>query len=501
MTPTTGRVRRLRPQRSQRRRVPLRRGLAVAGSSLVLLAQSPIPALADQRPQPTPEQKAAALIRPAVVFVAVQATGWIRLPNGELLTQPDDDDSIPFMGYWGCTGFVVNPAGWVATAGHCVDPEEARTEVLKNAVATWALAHPEGEEAIDPAGRLRYLTENATVEGMTADRGPEIAVNVAYGSGVDGTFAPATVEAFEPFEEGDVALVRVQGENLPSSELAGDEDVSIGTAVLSVGYPSSADDVTDPTLEPAFTSGKVNRKVTTNTIPQYEIDAEMAQGMSGGPTVNIDGKVIGVNSFRPAAETGAFNFVAPSSRVGDLLASKGVEPSLGPADVAYRRGLDHYFSGDYTQAINDFDEAQTISPGYPGVADLKTKAVTFRAQYGDATPPAGGMFSRWIAGSLLLVACAGALIAWLMVRRRRAGHHPRQRAVLHYATRATAAAGHPELLPPTRLIVGAVESPAEGAGSLPEPHFCSNCGTEHHPDEKYCPSCGHRVAPSLGNRA
>jgi len=26
-----------------------------------------------------------------------------------------------------------------------------------------------------------------------------------------------------------------------------------------------------------------------------------------------------------------------------------------------------------------------------------------------------------------------------------------------------------------------------------EPHFCSSCGAEHHPDEKFCPDCGKQI--------
>ncbi len=40
---------------------------------------------------------------------------------------------MPYEALWTCTSFVVNPDGWVATAGHCVDPESAKDLILKNA--------------------------------------------------------------------------------------------------------------------------------------------------------------------------------------------------------------------------------------------------------------------------------------------------------------------------------------------------------------------------------
>ena len=89
----------------------------------------------------------------------------------------------------------------------------------------------------------------------------------------------------------------------------------------------------------------------------YEIDAAVSEGMSGGPTIDLAGKVIGVNSFGPTGEPQAFNFVAPADGLTTMMANKGVKATLGPADVSYRRGLDRYYAGHYTDAIKDFDQA------------------------------------------------------------------------------------------------------------------------------------------------
>ena len=67
------------------------------------------------------------MIRPAVMYLAGQSYGLVRLPNGQILSQFGEGSNMPFLATWNCTGFVVNPDGWVATAGHCVDPESAKT--------------------------------------------------------------------------------------------------------------------------------------------------------------------------------------------------------------------------------------------------------------------------------------------------------------------------------------------------------------------------------------
>jgi serine protease Do len=164
---------------------------------------------------------------------------------------------------------------------------------------------------------------------------------------------------------------------MASSELGTDADVDIGTSILAVGFPQSTERITDRSPDPTNKSGKVNKKSTMGTIPEYEIDAAITEGMSGGPTIGLNGKVIGVNSFTPAGEPQAFNFVAPADRLAAVLAGKGVKPTLGPADVYYRKGLDQYYSGRYSDAIKNFDQALSISPDYPGLADFRTARPTF----------------------------------------------------------------------------------------------------------------------------
>src|SRR5688572_13338833 len=72
---------------------------------------------ADGRPAPTPEERAAALARPAVVYLEQHWKGFVF-----------DESGNPFNGGSAyelttrCTGFGVAPSGYIATAGHCVDP-------------------------------------------------------------------------------------------------------------------------------------------------------------------------------------------------------------------------------------------------------------------------------------------------------------------------------------------------------------------------------------------
>lgn len=96
--------------------------------------------------------------------------------------------------------------------------------------------------------------------------------------------------------------------------------------------------------------------------------------MSGGPTVSMDGKVIGVNSFKIAGETQPFNFVQPSGTLQELMRSEAVENSPGRVSDLYRDGLAAYFAGDRNAAIESFDQVLAIVPNHRFAQEYKRKA-------------------------------------------------------------------------------------------------------------------------------
>lgn len=445
------------------------RALALSAAALMLWAGAPGMAAADGgRPQVKPEERAAALIRPSIMYLAAEGYGLVRLPNGEILSQFGRGSTMPFLATWNCTAFVVNPDGWVATAGHCVDPASAKELIFKRAAEEYRSEFPDAPESSDPATTVEWLQKNARVEGDTPGQGPHVGITLMSGTGtklLDKVVA--NVVDFRPLGKGDAALLKVAKRNLPSSELDIDADVTIGTPVLAVGFAESTQNVTGASLDPTYKSGKVNKKTIAGSNPAYEIDAAMTEGMSGGPTIGLNGKVIGTNSFAPAGETQPFNFVAPADGLASILASKGVKPMLGPADRIYRNGLADFYAGHYTDAINEFDQTLAMSPGYPGLDDLKTNAANLRQQYGDSSSLSGRNLLWYIVVSVVAVLGLGAGLTYLGLKTHR---------------RIPPA---PDVQP-LRLMPR--PEPADD-----EPHFCAHCGAEHHPNERFCPNCGKHI--------
>lgn len=440
-------------------------------AALMLLAAPPGTAFADSGGQQArPDERAAGLIRPSVMRLAGEGYGLVRLPNGEILSQFGRGTSMPFLATWDCTAFVVNPDGWVATAGHCVDPASATELILKRAATEYRNQFPDAPEARDPAATLEWLQKNATVEGEGAGQGPHVSFAVLSGTGTRiSAKLPAGVVDFRPLGQGDVAILKVAKHNLPSAQLGTDADVTIGTSVLTVGFPASTQTLTGPSLDPTYKSGKVSKKSMVGPSPVYEVDAAMSEGMSGGPAIALNGKVIGVNSFAPAGETQAFNFIAAADSLAALLAAKGVQPMLGPPDLSYRKGLSDFYAGRYSDAINEFDQTLAMSPGYPGIEDLKTTAVNLRFRYGDTSLLSGSVLVWYMLISVVTVLGVGAGLSLMVLKRQRGADTADD-------------AGAQSL-----RLISRQQAPSD------EPHFCAHCGAEHHPSERFCPNCGQQI--------
>ncbi|QEG29927.1 Periplasmic pH-dependent serine endoprotease DegQ precursor [Gemmata obscuriglobus] len=115
----------------------------------------------------------------------------------------------------------------------------------------------------------------------------------------------------------DLALVKIESKApLPFLELADSDEMEVGDRVLAVGAPFG--------LTGSVTSGIVSAKSRNNLkLNQFEdflqTDAAMNPGNSGGPLVNLDGKVIGLTS---AIKTRTGGFQGVGLAVSSNLAKK-----------------------------------------------------------------------------------------------------------------------------------------------------------------------------------
>ncbi len=102
-------------------------------------------------------------------------------------------------------------------------------------------------------------------------------------------------------ERSDIALLKIDGSDLPAVRIGSAADLKVGEWVLAIGSPFG--------FEHSATAGIVSAKGRSlpaeNYVPFIQTDVAINPGNSGGPLFNLDGEVIGVNS-QIYSRTGGF---------------------------------------------------------------------------------------------------------------------------------------------------------------------------------------------------
>jgi serine protease Do len=123
-------------------------------------------------------------------------------------------------------------------------------------------------------------------------------------------------------ERTDVAVVKINASNLPVVTIGDSNKVRVGEWVVAIGSPFG--------LENTVTAGIVSAKGrdTGDYLPFIQTDVAVNPGNSGGPLINMQGEVIGINS-QIYSRTGGFmgiSFAIPideAMRVADQLKTSG----------------------------------------------------------------------------------------------------------------------------------------------------------------------------------
>ena len=99
----------------------------------------------------------------------------------------------------------------------------------------------------------------------------------------------------------DIALLKVDGTDLPVVRLGSSADLKVGEWVLAIGSPFGFDYSVTQGIVSAIGRSLPNE----NYVPFIQTDVAINPGNSGGPLFNLDGEVIGVNS-QIYSRTGGF---------------------------------------------------------------------------------------------------------------------------------------------------------------------------------------------------
>jgi serine protease Do len=167
----------------------------------------------------------------------------------------------------GGSGFVISPDGYVVTNNHVVEKSEGVTVKLR-----------------------------------------------------DGRELPAKIVGLDP--KTDVALIKVEADNLPTAPLGDSEALRVGEWVMAIGNPLG--------LEHSVTVGILSAKGRKGIggeaiVGQYDdflqTDASINPGNSGGPLIDMSGRVIGINTAiaNPLGGGQGIGFAIPIAMAKEIL--------------------------------------------------------------------------------------------------------------------------------------------------------------------------------------
>ncbi len=254
----------------------LRRGAVALGLTGALLAST----AASAAPAPDSFAPLVNKVKPAVVNIATT-----QLQTGSSETELPQAPMFPPGSPFGELFRHMQPNG-----------EPARPEKLR-ALGSGFI--------VDPAG---YVVTNNHVIGNATD----ISVTLA-----DGTILKGKLVGHD--EKTDLALVKVNADHpLPAVSFGNSDAAQVGDWVVAVGNPFG--------LGGTVTAGIVSargRDIHSGPYDDYlQLDASINRGNSGGPTFDMNGQVIGINTaiYSPNGGSVGIGFAIPSNAAGPVIA-------------------------------------------------------------------------------------------------------------------------------------------------------------------------------------
>jgi serine protease Do len=207
-------------------------------------------------------ERLAATVAPAVV--QVQVSGWCGSDSGS----HEDGIALRSCRVVG-SGVIVDPSGYIITNEH----------VVRNARSIRVMLTPKSDEAGPaPPGKSQAL--DAVI--LDANRDPV------------GKRQVLDAEVVGASRDTDLALLKIEASGLPAIPLKQiGRNARQGQVVLAVGSPDGLDN----TMTVGIVSAVGRQPHPDYPMVYIQTDAAINPGNSGGPLLDVDGELVGINTF------------------------------------------------------------------------------------------------------------------------------------------------------------------------------------------------------------
>jgi hypothetical protein len=363
-----------------------------------------IAAVATVHADPPAQQKIALTAKPSVVRVWGAYVGTYEIAGQRI-------PECCAVGGSG-TGFFITSDGYIATNAHVVSDIHDGEGPVKKQLEQQLMATIHKAIGRDLArmtdAQLRQLLDEIKLINL------EKRAYVVLPSGEKLDYE--IVQYGKPGTGRDAAIIKVKIDNAPALPIGDSGRSQVADQIVVIGYPGVADlrDLLDEKsqLQATVTDGTVSSLKHASSGEQIlQISAPITHGNSGGPALDMRGNVIGLATF--GTDVQGFNFLVASSTLKEYVKAQKLDPKPSKTLAQWRDGLEHYWRDEYSAAIENFREVETLFPMHSEAGTLIRQSNEAKKEGKEKKPAGGnnGLVIGLVIGGIVVVGGGGIMLA------------------------------------------------------------------------------------------
>lgn len=336
-----------------------------------------------------------AVTKPAVIRIVHHVSGVAHIPEFTIdvrnktiqIDTSRPGKNIPVEETLFGSGFIVSEDGYIVTNSHVVSLQTVKVDAMTDSVlqemyegslslsdeesrsvfASDADAYEFSKKIFDMVSARSNFELHQEVIVLNPSSNKESLDDLKQ----DG-FLASVISVNDNFynDDKDVAIIKIDQENLPTLPLGNAENIKVGTPISIFGFPATAEFNSRNPLESTFTQGVISalKNSEKKIFKVFQTDAKVSEGSSGGPLVAADGSVIGIVTFESnqlQKNSGDnFAFSIPIEIVKNMIQEQNITLLPSPYRNQFFQGLDKLQDKHCVEALQEFQSIQSVNTSF-----------------------------------------------------------------------------------------------------------------------------------------